>query len=242
MCVFFCSTTEPTPEPTPGPTPGPTPAPVDPVGNTPRNGDCEATEGIIGSKFADICEHTDNNGLGLINSFPDFGKTNEGPELSLGSIYDTFFNIEASEDGETVSYRMQNPFTSELDMYVQYEAPDTSETVVGKVGENVCVGTPSLDICGVADGDAKTGTSFESICIDPRNVNPNGEPYAIVSVYFVDHTYSFPFDHENGATVDECCHATNTDSASVARYTFYISCTCPGDFEVARRGLRGGAN
>jgi hypothetical protein len=234
-----CEIVPPTPAPTPAPVPGPTPAPVvftlppiqSPTGPTdprddptnpspvdeintpapvpvrPPGPQCEDQIDILGSNFGPDCG---NKGVYLLASRPpkfEEGSGNEPPPLRI-DLLDTFFGITLG-DGNSVSFRTQNPFEGgAVDMYVQLETPSRN---------TICEQQPAVDECEALKG----GTVMESVCIGGGDDN-----YAIVDVFFVESGGDL-FDVTYTGEVPQCCEPDATNTGAVVSYTFVIRCSCP---------------
>jgi hypothetical protein len=126
--------------------------------------------------------------------------------------------------GTEISFKINNPFESNADVYVQYDE---------NVGSGLGIMDPKcaedLDVPGCNPDNASTITAG---CHTP----PGKAAFTIVSIYFVSND---SYLGSGGATVDECCHEDpDTIATPVVEYTFEIHCECPATSDAARN-LRG---
>lgn len=128
-------------------------------------------------------------------------------------IYGIVPDIEPNEnvDGKNVRFRVNNPFNSNTDIYVQHDKNVLAEALL----EPVC--EPLLD---VGSGCDTTALAIEVAC---RNVFGD-DPFAVVNVYFTSMEFT-PSETE----VDNCCHpdSESSNAGGVIKYTFAIQCECP---------------
>jgi hypothetical protein len=135
---------------------------------------------------------------------------------------DIIYNLEFL-GGTEISFKINNPFESNTDVYVQYkESVGSGPAMNSKCAED-------LDVPGCNPDNASTITAG---CHAP----PGTAAFAIVSIYFVSND---SYLGSGGATVDQCCHEDpDTIATPVVEYTFEIHCECPGTSNVSRN-LRG---
>jgi hypothetical protein len=131
------------------------------------------------------------------------------PEMSLDMIY----AISSTDGGESVSFKVDNPFPTDLTMYVKYHAP----SIAGGGGWRQDCHNVATGACAV-DTEVLTADCLEA----------DGLPYTMIQIYLADDNVEAPI-FTGGAEVDKCCPAKPdpVNSAVVAQYTFIMACTCP---------------
>jgi len=131
-------------------------------------------------------------------------------ELIYGIVTDIEPN--ANVDGKNVRFRVNNPFGSNTDIYVQH---DKNAFVDGML-EPKC--EPLLD---VGSGCDTTSQKIEVAC---RNNHGDIDSFALFHVYIT--SSDFP---SSDVTIDQCCKPETASSnfGGVIHYTFTIQCECP---------------
>jgi choice-of-anchor A domain-containing protein len=204
-----CTTPDPVslPEtPTDAPTEAPTEAPV-----TPTEAPVTPTEApLTPSPVPDICEMDmgetgDTICPGGIDAVRLIGAVGVSPPEDQDIIYNLEFL-----GGTKISFKTNNPFESNADVYVQYD---------DKVGSGAAMDpncAKDLDVPGCNPDNTSTITAG---C----RRRTGHTSFSIVSIYFVSNDLV-----SGGATVDQCCHADPaTIETPVVEYTFEIQCECP---------------
>lgn len=142
--------------------------------------------------------------------------------LGISDPTDLIYDISHSGtiDAPQVTFKVDNPFDFDVDMYVQYHEKKGSKGAF----DPACL----KDI-------QKPGCHTNADAITAACITPAGHtPFSIVSVYFVS-TESI-FANGTDAKIYECCNQdANTLDNPVIEYTFEIKCECPMD----SRNLRG---
>jgi hypothetical protein len=170
--------------------------------------ECVTDTGVTGST---ICPDTD-----VVTMY--VGVESNALPIDLDILFDLEFT--GTETAPTVDFKVNNPFGSNADIYVQLHR-DMGE----KAGsfEEECDGQMSIGACNPT-------TAITAACLVP----PGQTPYAIVTVFFVSNDI---FLGDGGGEVDKCCHQeASTIGTPVVEYSFAIHCGCPADFS---RNLRG---
>jgi len=127
-------------------------------------------------------------------------------------IYGIVPDIEPNEnvEGMNVRFRVNNPFGSNADIYVQHD----KNVFIDGLMEPECA--PLLD---VESGCDTSGQKIEVACR-----NRNHDPFALVHVYFTSSEFA-----STDTEVDQCCkpETESSNSGGVIKYTFAIQCECP---------------
>ena len=138
------------------------------------------------------------------------------PEDSV-IIYDINPNA-GNDDFRAVSFKVNNPFDSETDIYVKHEE---DRLQIG-IQDSKCSSRQNVE--SGCDNEAPT---IEVACRNYDNVNP----FALVKVYFVSEGFDFE-GVDDSLQVDKCCadpELYDYNRVNVIAYTFEIQCSCPED-------------
>jgi hypothetical protein len=128
-------------------------------------------------------------------------------------------------DAPLVTFKVDNPFDFDVDMYVQYHEKKGSKGAF----DPACHKDMQKPDC------PSSAYTVTAACLTPAEHTPYFTPFTIVSVYFVS-TESIFYNGATDAKIYECCNQDeNTLHNPVIEYTFEIKCECPMD----SRNLRG---
>ena len=119
----------------------------------------------------------------------------------------------------TVTFQVNNAFAGDSDIYIRHEVYD--ETFLSKT----CATVPAAAPC-----QEPTANTVTAACRDDK--------FALVYVYYATTDASvLPFED---ATIHQCCHPDDYDSATtgVVEMIYKIDCACP-TAAIGRRMLRG---
>lgn len=134
---------------------------------------------------------------------------------------DVFYEIELDSGGdmvgETVKFKVANPFRDVADVYIKYEKSVFSAAFMDPKCE------PQLDTPSDCNPDAPI---IEAACHHYDGVTP----FALVQVYVA----SRQIESDGSTSVDKCCEAPDYDDEGVVMYTFEVLCTCPGSSGAAK--------
>jgi len=197
-----------------------------------------------GSEIAELEVQTDTDLAGVVPMICDFDMNTRGSELCLpqdgvalletktasGDVVpagfvadDLLFNIVQNGD-MTVSFKVDNPFSFPVDMYVQKHV-----FAAGSVN-------------GALDADCEKslqepGCNESTELVTAACIENGAEPFSIVSVFYVSNNAEITGE-DSDAEPYECCHqdvATKTPEYGIIEYTYKVLCACPS---VLRRKLR----
>jgi hypothetical protein len=204
-------TDDPTQAPTMAPVVPPTPSPVEAI---------PAPCGVVmGATSSTVCTPVDSVDTVTMVEVK-VGDSTPGILDPTDLIYD--ISHTGTSYAPQVTFKMDNPFDFNVDMYVQYHEKKGSKGAF----DPACLREIQKPGCHT---NADTVTAA---CIAPVGRTP----FSIVSVYFVS-TESI-FANGGGAKIDQCCNQEATtllNDDPVIEYTFEIKCACP----MESRNLRG---
>jgi hypothetical protein len=163
------------------------------------------------SKTGDTVCPNDTEAVVLIGT-----KTEGGSVVPSGShIDDIIYGLSFTGDSNApeVSFKVNNPFSVPVDMYVEYEQK------VGSHGakDPACAKDTELGHCKV---DA---LEITAACMNPLNEIP----FAIFSVYFVSTDACFGVGTTSSPPFECCAQEADTLNDPFVKYTFKIMCECP---------------
>jgi len=122
-----------------------------------------------------------------------------------------------------VSFKIDNPFDFEVDMYIQYHSKAKAST--SGALDPACVGRLEEPACN------PSATSITAGCIKGSTT-----PFTLVSVFFISENSLFG-DGSSEVTPYECCPIPSSDlQLPIIQYTFKVLCECP---VTSRQLLRG---
>lgn len=214
-----CQATDPTPSPTTSPSASPTPN-LNPTFKELGDDDDDDPRGHCedGQEFPNtgttVCPG--HNIVEILRGPPD-----SDPAVAQDIFYD--INTDAGHESQpSVSFRVNNPFGVEADVYVSHDK---------RARENSDFPEPTCEgMLGVKGGcDPRAANEVTVPCITHAGL----EPFAMVNLYFVSNEASFP-DVDPEAEVKRCCIEKDerdtlyADSEyKVIHYAFQVTCGCP---------------
>jgi hypothetical protein len=194
----------------------PTPAPVPVAEEALVLSEPICDHAMLGNTESTYCE---GNGIVLLQA------VGVAPPAGVDIIWDV--KAGATGDAPTILFKVDNPFASEADIYIQYEEKEGEHGAA----DGMCVNQMNV----LTGGCNLTPTEVEAACTTPTGSSLS---FSIVSIYFVTNDGTVGL---GGAEVNECCHEadeTKLESTPVVEYTYEIHCACPATTD---RNLRGGA-
>ena len=147
------------------------------------------------------------------------------PDNDPADVQDIFYDINtlhSHESERSVSFRVNNPFGVEADVYVSHDKRAREDS---NFPEPTCEGR--LGVEGGCDPRAENEITVPCITY------AGSEPFAMVNVYFVSKDASFP-DVDPEAEVKRCCIDKDERDTlysdpeyKVIHYAFQVECGCP---------------
>lgn len=155
-------------------------------------------------------------------------------------LYDIDFTASLPVVGYGIQFKVNNPFGTKTDVYVQFQKPVEQENVYG----DECW-PQSFDTGCPATGSGTLDDAIAAQCVKPHTA-PGEEArlaHTFVDVYFV--TSDFLADGST-SNMAECCESKAADAEGmmaldsnfIVKATFFLYCECP-DTSMTRNLLRG---
>lgn len=125
-----------------------------------------------------------------------------------------FVPVLDDDHGRRITFRVDNPFSSNTDAYVRY-----SKEVGVHANDPACE-----DLDDIAPGCDTSSEEITVGCVE----YPGMDPFAIVDVYFASKNPFVTSNADASTDVEKCCKAPDYDgSYGIIKYTFKIQCICP---------------